>query len=141
MTIQLNDMRCPAMIKLNTLFTFSQRNWTLYRKEQCNQQMEKEAAERKRILPTELRMEHFSNKHIIKMPFMETRTLKLSDSFINILVNLPENGMGYQIVKVILKSGRILHRHKVINSSLLMLEENENITEKDIEKIELESRK
>ncbi len=72
---------------------------------------------------------------------METRTLKLSDSFINILVNLPENGMGYQIVKIILKSGRILHRHKVINSSLLMLEENENITEKDIEKIELESRK
>ena len=72
---------------------------------------------------------------------MQTRTLKLSDSFINILVNLPENGMGYQIVKVILKSGKVLHQHKVINSSLLMLEENENITEKDIEKIELESRK
>ena len=72
---------------------------------------------------------------------MQTRTLKLSDSFINILVNLPENGMGYQIVKVILKSGKILHQHKVINSSLLMLEENENIIEKDIEKIELESKK
>ena len=72
---------------------------------------------------------------------METRTLKLSDSFINVLVNLPENGMGYQIVKVILKSGKILHQHKVINSSLLMLDENENITEKDIEKIELESKK
>jgi hypothetical protein len=72
---------------------------------------------------------------------METRTLKLSDNFINVLVNLPENGMGYQIVKVILKSGEILHHHKVINSSLLMLEENENITEKEIEKIELESRK
>ena len=72
---------------------------------------------------------------------MQTRTLKLSDSFINILVNLPENGMGYQIVKVILKSGKILNHHKVINSSLLMLEENENITEKDIAKIELESRK
>ncbi len=72
---------------------------------------------------------------------MQTRTLKLSDSFINILVNLPENGMDYQIVKVILKSGKILHQHKVINSSLLMLEENENIIEKDIEKIELESKK
>lgn len=72
---------------------------------------------------------------------MQTRTLKLSDSFINILVNLPENGMGYQLVKVILKSGKILNHHKVINSSSLMLEENENITEKDIEKIELESRK
>jgi hypothetical protein len=72
---------------------------------------------------------------------MGARTLKLSDSFINILMNLPENGMGYQVVKVILKSGKILHQHKVINSSLLMLEENENITEKDIEKIELENRK
>jgi hypothetical protein len=72
---------------------------------------------------------------------METRALKLSDSFINVLVNLPENGMGYQVVKVILKSGRILYQHKVINASLLLLSENENITEKDIEKIELESRK
>ena len=72
---------------------------------------------------------------------MEPQTLKLPDSFINILVNLPENGMGYQIVKVILKSGKILHQHKVINSSLLLLEENENITEKDIDKIDLESKK
>jgi len=72
---------------------------------------------------------------------MQSRTLKLSDSFINVLVKLPENGMGYQIVKVILKSGKVLRKHKVINSSVLMLKKNENITEKDIEKIELESRK
>ena len=72
---------------------------------------------------------------------MQTRTLKLSESFINVLINLPENGMGYQVVKVILKSGKVLHQHKVINSSLLMLEKNENITEKDIERIELEGRK
>ena len=72
---------------------------------------------------------------------MQTRTLKLSDSLINILVNLPENGMGYQIVKVILKSGKVLHQHKVLNSELLMLEENEKITVKDIDQIELENRK
>lgn len=72
---------------------------------------------------------------------MQTRTLKLPDSFINILVNLPENGMGYQIVKVILKSGIVLYQHKVLNSELLMLEENENISVKDIDKIELENRK
>lgn len=70
---------------------------------------------------------------------MQTRTLKLSDSFINLMVNLPETGMGYQLVNVILKSGKILHKHKVINSELLMLEENENISIKDIDKIELES--
>jgi len=70
---------------------------------------------------------------------MEIRTIKLPDSFINILVDLPESGMGYQIVKVILRSGKILHRHKVLNSELLMLEENENIHAKDIEKIELDT--
>lgn len=49
--------------------------------------------------------------------------------------------MGYQIVKVILKSGKILRQQKVLNSEYLMMEENENITIKDIEKIELDNRK
>jgi hypothetical protein len=69
---------------------------------------------------------------------MQKRTLKLSNSFIDKLLNLPETGMGYQTVKVILKNGEILHRHKVLNAELLMLNENENITVKDIEKIEIE---
>jgi hypothetical protein len=72
---------------------------------------------------------------------MQSRTIKLTESFINILINLPENGMGYQIVKVFLKSGAVLHQHKVLNSELLMLEENEYISVKDIEKIELENKK
>ncbi len=72
---------------------------------------------------------------------MQTRRLKLSDTFINILVDLPETGMGYQLVKVILKNGKILHQHKVLNSEILMLEDHENISVKDIDKIELESRK
>ena len=67
--------------------------------------------------------------------------LKLNTDQENYLLSQPENGMGYQLVKVFLKSGNVLHHHKFINSSLLMLEENENITEKDIAKIELESRK
>ena len=71
---------------------------------------------------------------------MEARTLKLPDSFINILVELPESGMGYQIVKVLLRSGKILHRHKVINSEILMLEDNEPIKASDIVNIELESK-
>jgi len=44
-------------------------------------------------------------------------------------------------VKVILKSGKVLHQHKDLNSELLMLEENENITVKEIDKIELETEK
>lgn len=71
---------------------------------------------------------------------MKTRSLKLTDSFINILINLPESGMGYQIVKVILKSGKVLNQHKVINAEILMLEEDENISIKDIDKIELENK-
>jgi hypothetical protein len=49
--------------------------------------------------------------------------------------------MRYNLVKVILKIGKVLHQHKVLNSELLMLEENENITVKDIDKIELETEK
>lgn len=71
---------------------------------------------------------------------MQTKTLKLPENFINILINLPETGMGYQIVNVILKSGKVLFQHKVINSELLMIEGDENIAVKDIAKIELESK-
>ena len=70
---------------------------------------------------------------------MHPRTLKLPDMFINMLVNLPENGMGYQTVRVILKNGKILDKYKVLNSELLMLEESDDITVKDIEKLELET--
>ena len=69
---------------------------------------------------------------------MKNKTVKLSENIINILVSLPETGMGYQMVKVFLKSGKILHQHKVLNSELLMLNDNEFIVAKDIDKIELE---
>lgn len=72
---------------------------------------------------------------------MKTRKLKLSEKLINTLINLPESGMSYQIVNVILKSGKVLYQHKVLNSEFLMLEENENIAVKDIDKIELENKK
>jgi hypothetical protein len=48
--------------------------------------------------------------------------------------------MGYQIVKVILRSGKVLNKQKVLNSGLLMLEENELIMAGDIANIELESK-
>jgi len=70
---------------------------------------------------------------------MSTQTLKLPDRFINILVNLPENGMGYQIVKVILTNGKILHQQKVLNSEFLVLDK-EIISEQDIDSIELEKK-
>ncbi len=72
---------------------------------------------------------------------MQTRTIKLPDNFINLLTNLPETGMGYQIVNVILKGGTILRKHKVLNSTLLLLEENEDFSGFDIERIEPENKK
>ena len=71
---------------------------------------------------------------------MQTQTLKLPLIFTNRLLNLPETGMGYQLVKVVLKSGRVLNQQKVINAELLMLEGDEVINEKDIEAIDLESK-
>ena len=70
---------------------------------------------------------------------MQNNTIKLPDSFINKLINLPESGMGYQIVKVFLKTGVILKHRKVVNCELLILEENELIPVKEIDKIELET--
>jgi hypothetical protein len=70
---------------------------------------------------------------------MKSKTLKLTESLAEILVHLPESGMGYQTVKVFLKSGKVLNHKKVLNSELLILEENEVLNAEDIGKIELES--
>lgn len=64
--------------------------------------------------------------------------LKIPEKFIHQLVKLPESGMGYQLVKVFLSNGKILRKHKVLNSSLLLLEQNEHISPFDIERIELD---
>ena len=70
---------------------------------------------------------------------MKTKTIKLPESFANKLVNLPESGMGYQLVKIILRSGKVLHRQKVINSEYLLLEGNQDLLVIDIKNIDLES--
>lgn len=71
---------------------------------------------------------------------MQSNTIKLPDSFINKLINLPESGMGYQIVKVFLRNGKVLKKQKVLNSEVLMLDENVLIKAIDIANIELESK-
>jgi hypothetical protein len=70
---------------------------------------------------------------------MKAKTLKLPENLVNTLINLPESGMGYQIVKVFLKSGKVLNHKKVLNSELLMLEENEDLSVNEIGKIELDN--
>ncbi len=65
-------------------------------------------------------------------------TIQLPNKWTNFLTKLPESGMGYQLVKVFLLNGEVLRQQKVLNSSVLILESNENITFLQIEKIELE---
>ncbi len=67
-----------------------------------------------------------------------TTKLKIPEKFVHQLVNLPESGMGYQLVKVFLSNGKILRKHKILNSSILVLESAEDISSLQIEKIELE---
>ncbi len=62
---------------------------------------------------------------------------RLPTRFIDILVDLPEQGMGYQVVNIILKDGTILSERKVVNSTYLLLNDNEEIKTIDIVKVEL----
>jgi hypothetical protein len=69
---------------------------------------------------------------------MSSNKLLLPEKFTLQLISLPETGMGYQLVKVVLKNGRILRKHKVFNSSFLMLEPDEEVAQHEIDKIEIE---
>jgi hypothetical protein len=65
-------------------------------------------------------------------------SLQLPHKWATYLLQLPENGMGYQLVKVFLKDGKVLRKHKVLNSSILLLDEKEKINLSHISKLELE---
>ena len=67
-----------------------------------------------------------------------TSQFKIPEKFVHQLVKLPESGMGYQLVKIFLSDGKVLRKRKVLNSSILVLNEAENISSSEIEKIELE---
>ncbi len=65
-------------------------------------------------------------------------TIPLNYKWKAMLSRLPESGMGFQLVKVFLKNGKILNKHRVLNASLLLLETHEIISDDEIEMIELE---
>ena len=52
------------------------------------------------------------------------KKIKLSDSQIEQLVKLPETGMGYHKVDIKLYTGQKLYNLKVLNSEILLLEDN-----------------
>lgn len=53
--------------------------------------------------------------------------LHLPLQFSKKLIQQPESGMGYQIVKVTLQDGRILSDRRVLNSEFLVLKEGETL--------------
>lgn len=63
---------------------------------------------------------------------------KIPEKFVHQLVKLTESGMGYQLVKVFLSDGKILRKRRVLNSSLLVLNPDEDISSSEIEKIEID---
>jgi hypothetical protein len=54
-------------------------------------------------------------------------TLHLPTQFSKKLIQQPESGMGYQIVKVTLQDGRVLPDRRVLNSEFLVLKEGESL--------------
>ncbi len=63
--------------------------------------------------------------------------IKLLPEQIKILEVLPEQGMGYQLVDIELKSGKKLEKRIVLNSTFLQLNEQEDLDSNDIYKIKV----
>lgn len=58
--------------------------------------------------------------------------IKLLSEQIKKLETLPEQGMGYQIVDIKLKSGKELKNRVVLNSSYLLLHDDERLNSNEI---------
>jgi hypothetical protein len=65
------------------------------------------------------------------------KRIKLKEKHIKYLLELPESGMGYQIVDLTLKNGQQLKKRIVLNSQFLLLENSENIDPNFIEKVDI----
>lgn len=69
------------------------------------------------------------------------KRIKLKEEHIKYLLELPESGMGYQIVDITLKNGQQLKKRIVLNSQFLLLESSEDIDSNFIEKVEVGGKK
>ena len=64
-------------------------------------------------------------------------SIKLPKKLSTALSLLPEQGMGYQIVDIRLKSGKWITQIPVYNSELLVLDDSEKISVKYITSVQL----
>lgn len=66
------------------------------------------------------------------------KKIELDEKWVQYLSEQPEQGMGYQRVRLILKDGKILRDRVVLNSTYLVLKEDEDMKMGDIEDIQIE---
>jgi hypothetical protein len=66
--------------------------------------------------------------------------LKLPTKFTSYLENLPEQGMGYQIVDIELFNGKTLVDRIVFNSTYLKLNNDEKIDSENIKSVKINSK-
>ena len=65
----------------------------------------------------------------------EKQKIRLTDKFIQQLINTPESGMGFHYVDLHLKNGDVLKNNIVLNCSILTLEKTIKLDIDDIEQI------
>ena len=67
------------------------------------------------------------------------KKILLPERIIKKLCKLPESGMGYQTVTIVLSNGAKLTRRQVTNSEFLILDDQEKCSVQDIVDVELEN--
>jgi len=66
---------------------------------------------------------------------VELNRVELTKDLQDIIKDHPEKGMGYHIVNLVLKNGRVMNNRKVLNSSILILNPDETLNVDDIDDI------
>lgn len=61
--------------------------------------------------------------------------IKLNTKLISLLQTLPETGMGYQIINIGFRNGRVVKEVKILNCTYALISENMNF--RDIKSIEV----
>lgn len=64
--------------------------------------------------------------------------VKLNTQFMEELKELPENGIGFQLVNIIKKDGKVLTNRVISNCEYLLLKEGETIDVSEIKEIEID---
>jgi predicted RNA-binding protein len=69
------------------------------------------------------------------------KRIELNEVQQELLIKLPETGMGYQLVDITMKDGSIYQNKTIINGQFLEIDLDENIRIELIEKIEISNTK